>query len=61
MGKKLLVIFGIFGTFAVAGYLLRDRIAAGALALAEKANGLFTDDKSQDTEYEGLYTADKDN
>jgi hypothetical protein len=49
VGKKLLVIFGIA---AVAGYLLRDRIAAGALTLVEKANGLFTEDESEgDLEY----------
>lgn len=45
MGKKLLVIFGIA---AVAGYIFRDRIAAGALALVEKANSLFAEDESDD-------------
>jgi hypothetical protein len=52
MGKKLLVIFGIV---ALTGYLFRDRIAAGALALVEKANSLsqavgdhlFVDDESE--------------
>lgn len=47
MGKKLLVILG---AVAVAGYLFRDRIAAGALALVEKANSikadLFAEDES---------------
>lgn len=45
MGKKFLVILGIV---ALTGYLFRDRIAAGALALVEKANGLFAEDETDD-------------
>lgn len=53
MGKKLLVILGIA---ALAGYLFRDRIIAGALTLVEKANQLsvavgehlFADDETHD-------------
>lgn len=55
MRNKILVIFGIA---AVTGYLFRDRIAAGALALMEKVNGLSKDDVTEEAhEYEGLYTA----
>ena len=45
MSKKLLAILAIA---ALAGYLFRDRIAAGALALADKLNSL-ADDPSEDT------------
>lgn len=57
MGRKLLVVLGLAG---VAAYLFRDRIAAGALLLVEKANRasetlgghLFGDDWSEDEEDE---------
>lgn len=48
MTKKLLVIFGIAAVAGIAGYMLRDRIIAGALALADKLNSL-ADDPSEDT------------
>lgn len=57
--KKLLVILGILG---VSAYVFRDRIAAGAVLLVEKANGLshavgqrlFVDDESDDEQIETL-------
>ena len=49
IGKKLLVLFGIA---AVAGYLFRDRIAAGMLTLTDKANGLFVEDEAEDRDSE---------
>lgn len=45
MNKKLLAILGIA---ALAGYLFRDRIAAGALALVEKFNSLADDETEDD-------------
>lgn len=40
MGKKLLVILGIV---AVTGYIFRDRIAAGAMALGGKISAFVED------------------
>lgn len=54
MGKKLLVILGIA---AIAGFVFRDQIAAGALALVEKFNSL-ADDPTEDTW--GMKPSDED-
>lgn len=48
MGKKLLVASGVLATAAVAGYVFRDRLLAGALGLVKKANGLIVDDETDD-------------
>lgn len=50
MTKKLLVIFGMLG---VGAFIFRDRIIAGALAVAGKANQFAKEVKERSLELNG--------